>query len=100
MSGKQVEESFKDKKHPATGRVDYGSGQKLARDWQLKLTVDQPRWPRASFTRLCGAAPIPVSSGRAGRHRLHRDGTVRPAAPWGASPWLAWITGGCGVRPP
>jgi transposase len=28
----------------------------------------------ASFARLCGAAPIPVSSGRTDRHRLHRDG--------------------------
>ena len=26
---------------PTTGRVDYGSGKKLARDWQLKLTVDK-----------------------------------------------------------
>ena len=41
VSGKQVEKSFKDKQHPATGRVDYGSGKKLARDWQLKLTVDK-----------------------------------------------------------
>jgi transposase len=28
----------------------------------------------ASFARLCGAAPIPVSSGRTDRHRLHRGG--------------------------
>jgi len=28
----------------------------------------------ASFARLCGAAPIPVSSGRTNRHRLHRGG--------------------------
>ena len=28
----------------------------------------------ASFVRLCGAAPIPVSSGRTDRHRLHRGG--------------------------
>ena len=41
VNGKQVEKSFKDKQHPATGRVDYGSGKKLARDWQLKLTVDK-----------------------------------------------------------
>jgi transposase len=27
-----------------------------------------------SFARLCGAAPIPVSSGRTDRHRLHRGG--------------------------
>jgi transposase len=26
----------------------------------------------AAFVRLCGAAPIPVSSGRTDRHRLHR----------------------------
>ena len=28
----------------------------------------------ASFARLCGAASIPVSSGRTDRHRLHRGG--------------------------
>jgi len=28
----------------------------------------------ASLARLCGAAPIPVSSGRTDRHRLHRGG--------------------------
>src|SRR6201996_1751133 len=28
----------------------------------------------ASFARLCGVAPIPVSSGRTDRHRLHRGG--------------------------
>jgi hypothetical protein len=28
----------------------------------------------ASFARLCGAAPIPVSSGRTDRHRLDRGG--------------------------
>ena len=26
------------------------------------------------FARLCGAAPVPVSSGRTDRHRLHRGG--------------------------
>jgi hypothetical protein len=41
VNGKQVEKSFQDKKHPNTGRVDYGSGKKLAQDWQLKLTVDK-----------------------------------------------------------
>ena len=29
---------------------------------------------QASFARLCGAAPIPASSGRTDRHRLHRGG--------------------------
>jgi len=41
VNGKQVEKSFKDKQHPSTGRVDYGSGRKLARDWQLKVTVEK-----------------------------------------------------------
>jgi integrase len=41
VNGKQVEKSFKDKQHPSTGRVDYGSGRKLARDWQLKVTADK-----------------------------------------------------------
>jgi hypothetical protein len=41
VNGKQVEKSFRDKKHPSTGRVDYGSGKKLAQDWQLRLTVDK-----------------------------------------------------------
>jgi integrase len=41
VNGKQVEKSFKDKQHPTTGRVNYGSGKKLARDWQLKLAVDK-----------------------------------------------------------
>ena len=27
-----------------------------------------------SFARLCGVAPVPVSSGRTDRHRLHRGG--------------------------
>jgi transposase IS116/IS110/IS902 family protein len=31
-------------------------------------------WPTTAFARLCGAAPIPVSSGRTDRHRLHRGG--------------------------
>jgi Phage integrase family len=41
VNGKQVEKSFKDKQHPSTGIVDYGSGRRLARDWQLKVTVDK-----------------------------------------------------------
>lgn len=44
---------------------------------QLLLTaaqnIDRISSP-AAFTRLCGAAPIPVSSGRSHRMRLHRGG--------------------------
>jgi transposase len=44
---------------------------------QLLVTAgDNPHRLRSerSFARLCGAAPIPVSSGRTDRHRLHRGG--------------------------
>ena len=41
VSGKQVEKSFRDKVHETTGRTLYGSGKKLAQDFQLKLTVDK-----------------------------------------------------------
>jgi transposase len=44
---------------------------------QLLVTVgDNPQrlGSEAMFARLCGAAPIPVSSGRTDRYRLHRGG--------------------------
>jgi integrase len=41
VNGKQLEKSFKDATNPSTGRVNYGSGKKLAQDFQLKLTVDK-----------------------------------------------------------
>jgi transposase len=44
---------------------------------QLLVTAgDNPERLRseAAFARLCGAAPIPVSSSRTDRHRLHRGG--------------------------
>jgi transposase len=44
---------------------------------QLLVTAgDNPERLRseARFARLCGAAPVPVSSGRTDRHRLHRGG--------------------------
>jgi integrase len=41
LNGKQVEKSFKDQVNASTGRVNYGSGKKLAEDWQLKTTVDK-----------------------------------------------------------
>jgi hypothetical protein len=39
VNGKQREKSFKDEIR--NGRVNYGSGRKLAQDFQLKLTVDK-----------------------------------------------------------
>ena len=44
-----------------------------------------------SFARLCGVAPIPVSSGRTGRHRLHRGGDRDANSACGASRWSACI---------
>jgi transposase len=47
---------------------------------QLLVTAgDNPRRLRseAAFAHLCGAAPIPASSGRADRHRLNRGGDRR-----------------------
>jgi transposase len=44
---------------------------------QLLVTAgDNPErlHSEAAFARLCGTAPIPVSSGRTDRHRLHRGG--------------------------
>lgn len=41
LNGKQLEKSFQDATNPTTGRVTYGSGKKLAQDFQLKLTVDK-----------------------------------------------------------
>jgi transposase len=47
---------------------------------QLLVTAgDNPARLRseASFARLCGVAPVPVSSGRTDRYRLHRGGDRR-----------------------
>ncbi|HEY0935722.1 MAG TPA: hypothetical protein VGD91_18505, partial [Trebonia sp.] len=41
VDGKQLEKSFRDTVHETTGRTAYGSGRKLAQDFQLKLTVDK-----------------------------------------------------------
>lgn len=53
----------------------HGIGTEIA--GQLLVTAgDNPNrlHSDAAFARLCGAAPIPVSSGRTDRHRLHRGG--------------------------
>jgi transposase len=53
----------------------HGVGTEIA--GQLLVTAgDNPDRLRsdAAFARLCGVAPIPVSSGRTDRHRLHRGG--------------------------
>lgn len=41
LDGRQLEKSFRDQVNANTGRVNYGSGKKLAQDWQLKTTVDK-----------------------------------------------------------
>jgi transposase len=53
----------------------------------------------ASFARLCGAAPIPVSSGRTDRHRLHRGGDRQAnSALWRIALRITCTTAGAGTR--
>jgi hypothetical protein len=50
----------------------------------------------AAFSMLCGASPIPASSGKTVRHRLNRGGTARPTRRCTGSWWF-----GCaGIRRP
>ena len=41
LNGKQLDKFFKDTANENTGRVNYGSGKKLAQDFQLKLTASK-----------------------------------------------------------
>src|SRR3954447_17017783 len=49
----------------------------------LILVGDNPERIRseAAFAKLCGACPIPASSGKTGRHRLSRGGSYDAAEP-------------------
>lgn len=65
----------------------YGVGLDVA--GQLLATAgDNPDRLRseAAFAHLCGAAPIPASSGKTTRHRLNRAATAMPTMRCGASP--------------
>ncbi|WP_443077034.1 transposase [Streptomyces sp. SP18CS02] len=56
-------------------RATYGVGPDTAA--QLLITAEGNRErirTEAAFTALCGAAPVPASSGRTSRHRLSRGG--------------------------
>jgi transposase len=46
----------------------------------------------AAFSMLCGASPIPASSGKTVRHRLNRGGTARPTPP-GTGSWSSACAG-------
>ena len=54
VNGTQVEKSFKDNQHPTTGRVDYGSGRKLA----ASRTSPQPR---SESSGAGGSVPRPTT---------------------------------------
>jgi hypothetical protein len=41
LNDRQAETAFKDTRRPGTGRVNPGSGKKLAQDFQLKPTVEK-----------------------------------------------------------
>ena len=61
----------------------FGVGANIAAEL-LILCGDNPTRIRseAAFAKLCGACPIPASSGRTtGRHRLYRGATARPTPP-------------------
>ena len=62
------------KQHP-TSSPKHGVGPKIA--GQLLITAgDNPTriHSEASFAALCGASPMPASSGKTNRHRLNRGG--------------------------
>jgi len=50
----------------------------------------------AAFSMLCGASPIPASSGKTVRHRLNRGGTARPTPRCTGS----WSSGCAGISQP
>jgi len=90
VNGKQVEKSFRDKQNASTGRMDYGSGRKLARDWQLKVTVDKrsgdiaftdhSKSGKQNFGEACELfiARLPVSDGSKSHYRGVYRTHVRP----------------------
>jgi transposase len=45
----------------------------------------------AAFSMLCGASPIPASSGKTVRHRLNRVATAKPTPPCTGSWWSACV---------
>ena len=62
------------------GHANYAGKQKNSTAAALLVTVgDNPQRLRSesSFAHLCGVAPIPASSGKTNRHRLHRGGDRR-----------------------
>src|ERR1022692_3033547 len=64
-------------KVPSRARAGCPARRRSRHRRQLLVTAgDNPGRLRSerSFARLCGVAPVPVSSGRTDRHRLHRGG--------------------------
>jgi transposase len=57
------------------------SGAGTAAEMQL-LVGDSPEriWSEAAFAKLCGACPVPASSGMTSRHRRNRGGVGRAVA--------------------
>lgn len=67
-------------------REAYGVGPDVAA--QLLITAGntpERLSSEASFAALCGAAPVPASSGKTHRHRLSRGGNRQPTPPCTAS---------------
>jgi transposase len=55
-------------------RAAHGVGPDTAAQLLVTAGGNAERMPEASFATLCGAAPVPASSGRTNRHRLSRGG--------------------------
>ncbi|WP_349904229.1 transposase, partial [Parafrigoribacterium humi] len=56
----------------------FGIGTHTAAQFLITAAANIDRIPTdAAFARLCGAAPVPVSSGKTHRMRLHRGGDRR-----------------------
>jgi hypothetical protein len=68
VNGKQLEKSFRDSLR--SGRTVYGSGRKLAQDFQLKLTVEGGAVLRVSWqASQDGRQRLPLKHRRAGDYR-------------------------------
>lgn len=90
VNGKQREESFADQVSASTGRVNYGSGKRLAQDAQLKLAHDRraegrtftdPNAGRENFGQACEAyvAAMQCAAGTRTSYRTVLHKWVAPA---------------------
>jgi transposase len=74
-------------------RAGFGVGPHVAAQLLITAGNNPDRLVReASFAALCGAAPVPASSGKTRRFRLSRGGDRQANHAVHASPWSGWPT--------